>query len=104
MSKAVSSDSGVDFASLKIAPAIHNPEKVICVGLGVEDPYGPYITTGGVVFVDPRNWVFIRSHNFFRRGKCGAIRSNNFQISPKVGGYKVSGRFCVRPYNHPPCK
>ena len=21
---------------------------------------------------------------------------------PKVGGYKVSGRFCVRPYNHPP--
>ena len=39
MSKAVSSDSGVDFASLKIAPAIHNPEKVICVGLGVEVSY-----------------------------------------------------------------
>jgi len=37
VSKAVSSDSGVDFASLKIAPAIHNPEKVICVGLNYSD-------------------------------------------------------------------
>ena len=40
--------------------------------------------------------------NFFLCGQCVAIRSNNFQISPKVGGYKVSGGFCVRPYNHPP--
>ena len=53
-------------------------------------------------FFGPRKWVFIRSHNFFRCGKWVAIRSNNFQIFPKVGGYKVSGRFCVRPYNHPP--
>ena len=35
-------------------------------------------------------------------GKWVAIRSNNFQIFPKVGGYKVSGGFCARPYNHPP--
>ena len=36
-SKAISSESAVDFASLQIAPAIHNPEKVICVGLNYSD-------------------------------------------------------------------
>ena len=40
-----------------------------------------------------RKWVFIRSQLFFRRGKRVAIRSNNFQISPKMGCYNVSRGF-----------
>ena len=53
------------------------------------------------LFFGPRKWVFIRSHYFFRRGKWVAIRSNNFQIYPKMGGYKVSRRFHVRSYSQP---
>ena len=33
--------------------------------------------------------------------EMGDYKVQQFQIFPKVGGYKVSGRFRVRPYNPP---
>ena len=32
----------------------------------------------------------------------GGYKVQQFSNFPESGGYKVSGRFCVRPYNHPP--
>ena len=50
-----------------------------------------------------RIWFAIGSYYFFLCRKWLPIRSNNFQIFPKMDGYKVSRGFCVSPYNQPPC-
>ena len=51
-----------------------------------------------------RIWFAIRSYYFFLCWKWLPIRSNNFQIFPKMDDYKVPRVFCDSHFNQLPCE